>query len=551
MGRHNRRQGEPELFEGMRLLDRYSILDRIGSGGMATIYRATDERLDRVVCVKLLRTTLVEGSGSTSGSRAVYKATYTHFLQEALALSKLQHPNTLRIYDFGYMKDEDGEQGAPFHVSEYLDGGNLESHVRLRGALPTNESIGILEGICGACAEAHEHNIIHRDIKPSNILFARVRGELVSKLADFGIAHSNVNKKVLQRDDGFGESVSTVALFSPRWAAPEQLCGSPEGPRTDVYALGLLAIFMLSGTVLFGDDDVRTTFNDRVRGDTLVDSRIRQLGLSGDVARVLGKALVARPEDRISNAPDFAQRLREALKVKETNSVRPFPVEVIKRTAEMPGIASSSLGGPSSSNNIPRDDEDSIPTNIKPPRPAEPPAAPPTPPSQPSQPQSQSGSSGSHQVRQPQPHHQPPAERSGPQVAQHSHGPQKQLRYTQVHEKLDLSVADASGEQVRFRVTMLPGANISLNVKGLSCFVAKHGKHPTPALTVNADMTVDLVSTARQVLGEVAVYFGQSTPQGRLFVVDNRQLLVTYAEAQQVVVLVPSRGDDIIVMCRS
>jgi hypothetical protein len=68
---------------------------------------------------------------------------------------------------------------------------------------------------------------------------------------------------------------------------------------------------------------------------------------------------------------------------------------------------------------------------------------------------------------------------------------------------------------------------------------------------LSADITVDLVSTSRQVLGEVAIYFGQSTAQGRLFVVDNRQLLVTYAEAQQVVVLVPSRGDDIIVMCRS
>src|SRR5204863_1121125 len=103
------------------------------------------------------------------------------------------------------------------------------------------ESLGILEGITGAVAEAHEHGIIHRDIKPSNILFARVRGELVSKLADFGIAHSDVK-------EGPGttgrESVSTVALFSPRWAAPEQLCGSPEGPRTDVYALGLLTVFM-------------------------------------------------------------------------------------------------------------------------------------------------------------------------------------------------------------------------------------------------------------------------------------------------------------------
>src|SRR6185295_2427958 len=110
MVRPHRRPGDIDLAEGTRLLDRYSILDRIGSGGMATIYRATDDRLDRVVCVKLLRTTLVEGSGSTSCSRAVYHATYTHFLQEALALSKLQHPNTLRIYDFGYITEEDGEQ---------------------------------------------------------------------------------------------------------------------------------------------------------------------------------------------------------------------------------------------------------------------------------------------------------------------------------------------------------------------------------------------------------------------------------------------------------
>src|SRR5438270_9323856 len=131
MARTNRRPAEPELSEGMRLIDRYTILDRIGSGGMATIYRATDDRLDRIVCVKLLRTTLVEGSGSTSGHRAVYEATYAHFLKEALALSKLQHPNTLRIYDFGYLDPPGGGaasegDGAPFHISEYLDGGNLE-----------------------------------------------------------------------------------------------------------------------------------------------------------------------------------------------------------------------------------------------------------------------------------------------------------------------------------------------------------------------------------------------------------------------------------------
>ncbi len=467
---------------------------------MATIYRATDDRLDRVVCVKLLRTTLVEGSGSTSGSRAVYQATYTHFLQEALALSKLQHPNTLRIYDFGYVKEGSGDQGAPFHVSEYLDGGNLESHVRLRGPLPTSEAIGILEGICGAVAEAHEHGIIHRDIKPSNILFARVRGELVSKLADFGIAHSDVKKKeAVAGFDGYSESVSTVALFSPRWAAPEQLCGSPEGPRTDVYALGLLTIFMLTGTVLFGDEDVRLTFNDRVRGDTLVNARLSKLGLAGDVARTLSSALLARPDDRIATAPEFAQRVREALKVRVSQSVAPFPVEVVSRPAEMPVIAppgqlalevegSSGVGGPAGA-----------------------------------------------------PHERVVASGEG----------ERRIRYVQVHEKLDLSFLDPEGGQVRFRVTMLPSQHASLNIKGLSCFVARQTNRPTPALTVSQDSTIELVSTARQVLGEMSVSFGTPTPNGRVFVVDGRQVLVTYAEAQQAVALMLSRGNDVVVMCRN
>src|ERR1700691_6221982 len=96
----------PELAEGLNLLDRYTILDRVGGGGMADIYRAHDSRLDRVVCVKLLRN-VIEGSGSGG---VIYQATYTHFLQEARSLSKLAHPNTLRIYDFGFLTlDEDDE----------------------------------------------------------------------------------------------------------------------------------------------------------------------------------------------------------------------------------------------------------------------------------------------------------------------------------------------------------------------------------------------------------------------------------------------------------
>ena len=502
----------------MRLLDRYTILDRIGSGGMATIYRATDDRLDRVVCIKLLRTILVEGSGSNNTTgRAVYQATYSHFLQEALALSKLQHPNTLRIYDFGYLDDASPDPGAPFHVSEYLDGGNLETHIRLRGAIPADEALGILEDISGALAEAHEHGIIHRDIKPSNILFARVRGALVPKLADFGIAHSDLKKK--QRVDApttFDgiESVSTVALFSPRWAAPEQLCGSPEGPRTDVYALGLLAVFMLTGRVLFGDEDVRLTFNDRVRGDDIVNNRLAQINLTGDLGRVLSHSMVARPDDRIATAPELFENVREALKVPAPKSIAPFPIE---------------------------------PTQA--PQPPEPPAQ-------------QTGSQARYVQNAPQPvalalEVEAFGGDGGPQVQaapeRVTHYGERRVRFVQVHEKLDLSFLDTEGGHVRVRVTMLPGAAGApqkLNVKGLTCFVARRGQRPTPALTVTNDGSADLVSSTRQTLGELTWSFGQATPEGRVFVVDGRQLLVPYSEGQLAVALMLSQGNDLVVMCR-
>jgi serine/threonine-protein kinase len=547
----NRRPGEQELTEGMRLLDRYTILDRIGSGGMATIYRATDDRLDRVVCIKLLRTTLIEGSGSNNTSgRAVYKATYSHFLQEALALSKLQHPNTLRIYDFGYLDSTAqagapgaSDPGAPFHVSEYLDGGNLETHIRLRGAIPADEALGILESISGALAEAHEHGIIHRDIKPSNILFARVRGALVPKLADFGIAHSDLQKK--QREgapstfDGI-ESVSTVALFSPRWAAPEQLCGSPEGPRTDVYALGLLAVFMLAGRVLFGDEDVRLTFNDRVRGDTLVNARLSQIGFGGDVGRVLAHSLVARADDRIATAPELFEHLREALKVRAPNSIAPFPAEPTTQQLHQPGYAQQ--GHPHAHAQQPPPHQHQAQHGSQPHTGQQVPA-----------PQPEGGASGPGRLAL-------EVEASGSLGAPLVNAPERvtqygerRVRFVQVHEKLDLSFVDVEGGHVRVRVTILPGAAGTpqkLNVKGLTCFVARRGQRPTPALTVTTDGSADLVSSTRVTLGELTWSFGHATPDGRVFIVDGRKLLVPYSEGQLAIALMLSPGNDLVVMCR-
>ena len=271
-----------ELTKGTRLLDRYVIVDRVAGGGMASIYRATDERLRRVVCVKLLR--LVLEPGSTSGD-SVYQATYAHFLQEALALSRLQHPNTLKIYDFGY----------------------------LQGAIGAADAFSILDPIGGALTEAHSQGIIHRDIKPSNILFGRIGMSLVPKLADFGIAHSNLAKRAGSSPDVEEEAVSIVSLFSPRWAAPEQLAGGSSGPATDVYSLALVTQFMLTGETMFPGRSVRATFPERILGDELVRRRLEETGVPSPVHPALLAALHARAEKRTPTIAQFLFDLRAGL----------------------------------------------------------------------------------------------------------------------------------------------------------------------------------------------------------------------------------------------
>jgi len=486
-----------ELAPGQRLLDRYVILDRVGRGGMASIYRAQDERLDRVVCVKLLRK-MIEG-GATPGG-AIYEATYTHFLQEAMALSRLQHPNTLKIFDFGYidaLTPAGGSQQSPFQISEYLDGGNLEGHVRRRGALGPDETLGILEPIVGALGEAHQAGVVHRDIKPSNILFARVGGHLIPKLADFGIAENQ-----LTRAEGTRETVSAIALFSPRWAAPEQLMGTREGPETDVYGLALVTAFMLSGEVPFSDDDIRGTFTARVRSDEFVRARLRDIGVDPTLEDSLVDGLRTDPAHRARNVEAYLAGVRAAVEAFSTSPrrapARP-PRESI--TLELESAEASGSGAAERA----RDEASG-------PRP------------------STTTTTGGAPIRA--------ADFAGYNV-----------RYAVVHEALDLAFVDRQGGEVRFRVTLLP-AGQGINVKGLSCFVARPGARPTPAIGANSDGILHFVSTAKVDLGEVAFSFGRQTPEGRVFVVGGAELLVPYPEGNQAVALQLNQSRDLVVMYR-
>jgi serine/threonine-protein kinase len=502
----------PELPEGLSLLDRYTIIDRVAGGGMADIYRAHDSRLDRIVCVKLLRN-VIEGSGSTAGG-VIYQATYTHFLQEARALSKLAHPNTLRIYDFGFLHDAapegtEGEIAArPFQISEYLDGGNLETYVRSRGALRPVEVLAIVDRMAGAIAEAHGAGIIHRDIKPSNLLFSRVSEVLMPKLADFGIARGvrlrarpGAEGSVPEVTDS-GEHLAAVPLFSPRWAAPEQLSSGEEGPYTDVYALGLVIAFMLAGQGLFEVPKIDSTYTQRVAGDAFVRSRLALFPFAPEVARTLMGALRADRRARTQSPFALYEGLSNAFGTPR---------------ATLPAAVSHSGGVPSVRPPLASQDTASVEVKFKPP-------------------------AGPGSIEPPEQW----LEVSG-----------RKVRLVTTHEKLDLAFEPEPGTEVRFRVTLLPakGPQFSVNFKGLSCFIGKPGGAPSPALVADADGAADLVSTRKQRLGGLVWSFGtlRSTPgaMARVFPVNRGEVVVPFPYGEQAILVELAPEREVIVICRS
>src|SRR5439155_4882189 len=147
------------------VLGRYRIVEQIASGGHSVVFRGLDERLSRPVCIKVL-----SGLGGKSG---VGRTSYEHFVQEAFALSRLTHPNTLRIYDFGHLGQTD-QDGMPLQVCEFMNGGTLSNVIREQGRQSLAETARVIGAMCSALGEAHALGIVHRDIKPQNILFGAV-----------------------------------------------------------------------------------------------------------------------------------------------------------------------------------------------------------------------------------------------------------------------------------------------------------------------------------------------------------------------------------------
>lgn len=311
------------LAPGDAVLDRYRVVEPIARGGHSAVYRGTDTRLDRPVCIKVFT--------SVPGDPGVAKTSYEHFVQEAFALSRLTHPHTLRIYDFGHL----GE-AVPFHVSEFMNGGTLTQLVRDRGTLAVEEMLRVTLAMCEALAEAHALGIVHRDVKPHNILFANVGGARLAKLADFGVAKWHEDQAVESPAARAGDtqvvSGQRMAMYSPSWAAPEQLAGQAVTASADLYSLAAVAVYMVSGVAIFADEDVYEGYRKRQSSDELVAEALAPLELAPAGVELLAQALRFHPDERPGDASAFAVALREAFEP-STGPRAPVPprppVEVI------------------------------------------------------------------------------------------------------------------------------------------------------------------------------------------------------------------------------
>jgi hypothetical protein len=263
-----------------RQLGQYTLEEKIGAGGMGTVYKARHAMLRRPTAVKLLNL------GETTPGAAA------RFEREVQLTSTLTHPNTVAVYDYGRTPD-----GVFYYAMEYLEGTDLDTLVARAGPLPEARVVYLLRQVCGALAEAHAAGLVHRDVKPANIFLTR-RGGMADfvKLLDFGLA------KPLETGAAAGLTRPNAVVGSPLYMAPEAVTHeTPVGPRADVYAVGAVAYFLLTGEPVFPGATVVEVCMKQVKEEPVPPSRRAgkpvSPGLEALVLRCLAKDPAARPAD--------------------------------------------------------------------------------------------------------------------------------------------------------------------------------------------------------------------------------------------------------------
>ena len=269
------------LRPGMIISDRYEIIDSVGSGGMADVYKAKDQRLERFVAIKILKD---EYSSD--------KIFVNKFRGEAQSAAGLSHPNIVNVYDVG------DDKGLHYIVMELVEGITLKRFIEKKGKLEVKEAVGIAIQIAQGMEAAHDNHIIHRDIKPQNIIISR-DGKV--KVTDFGIAKaSNSN------------TITSNAMGSVHYLSPEQARGGYSDEKSDIYSLGVTIYEMLSGKVPFAGDNNVSVAMLHIQGEAMT---LRELdsNIPLSIDKIVQKCMQKKPERRYHSASDLIVDLKRAL----------------------------------------------------------------------------------------------------------------------------------------------------------------------------------------------------------------------------------------------
>jgi serine/threonine-protein kinase len=309
-------QNPEDPFIGRTLAGGYLILELVGIGGMGRVYRAEQTNLGRTVAVKIIHPHLV-GEENTAA----------RFITEARAASRLNHPNSVGIIDFGKTTD-----GQLYLVMEFLRGRDLARVIYEEGDLSFRRIVDVLRQTLAALAEAHSENIIHRDLKPENIILEPVRsgGDFV-KVVDFGLA------KMRAETQAKGITNPGIVCGTPEYMSPEQARGDPLDPRSDLYTVGVVLYQLLTGRLPFEAESptqVALAHLKEQPRDPREVAPARQIPLP--LVDVVLKSLNKDREDRYQHADDFAEALALALRTIEGRAP--------SRTAGAAAVVCSSCG---------------------------------------------------------------------------------------------------------------------------------------------------------------------------------------------------------------
>lgn len=267
------------------VLEKYEVLEKIGEGGMATVYRARHTTLDRTVAVKVMHPHL--SSSEKNRSR---------FAREARAIESLRHPNILRIFDYSGPASE-----KCFIVTEFIEGPTLSELLEEVGAMMSEPAALVAVELCRALTIAHDHGIVHRDLKPENVMI-HVDGSV--KLMDFGIARLRDDVQV---------TMTGALVGSPAYMSPEQATSGELDARSDLFSLGTVLYRMVTGTLPFRGTNPSVVLKNII-DCTYTDPEERVPSLSSDLAGVIRRLLTQSAQDRYGSAAEVQEDLTRSLR---------------------------------------------------------------------------------------------------------------------------------------------------------------------------------------------------------------------------------------------